>query len=787
MDFAHRPILICRVWCSVALAVTWAVAFSANTHADTLLLELSRGDRIPERVISLQQLQARAGDYLKIQSELGEEFRVKINSVSRSKLGNKVIAGRTDTGARLTMVLSSLGGLQGSLREGSRTYRLAQEGDQIVWHEAEPYLARPADKGVIVKRRSAVTTWSPHRFQSRQLTQPQVLMDLSDEQVTYPAYSAGEATIDLLFYHESGMSAPTAIADFVIELTNQAMADSQIDLTINIVGVRPVEIAPSLSQADALDKMFNAETPFADIKSDRTFYGADLVVLLRENVPEEEEACGAAYVGVVDGAPFRSAYVAVIQWLPVENATGNTYCTDTTTAHEIGHMLGSLHERRIEEEDDLGAYPFSFGHYRQGVFHTIMSYGDEPEVAVFSNPNINDCADQFCGQAQGDPESADNARGFSQTRFMLAGYESEHIASELITDFLVDEACELESGESGRRKGHGIANDSPHPIDIRALSVLTNSSSVVSDSFESGEKTLPSGFILQPGCRDADSASPYGSDYRESWVTYQDSTSGKLVESVHLRWDDTFEGNYAQVRIAETDNGSVTGQTARQVKSDESLSVVFTPAAGFRLTEVTGSCEGSLQGDQFNLLPTTVDCTIEPTFSPVLSNGNTLRVALEEPVINSVYSGIGNLRGWAVASDGVEKIEIWIDGAYAFDTPYGGARGDVGNAFPEIVGASDSGFSLAWNYNNMSIGAHTITARAYDGNGQSVDSTSAFSVARFDKPFLQADDQVSLADAQCSLSGSQISLQNALLDGEIYDILLDWRTATQGFEMIEIR
>ena len=152
MDFAHRPILICRVWCSVALAVTWAVAFSANTHADTLLLELSRGDRIPERVISLQQLQARAGDYLKIQSELGEEFRVKINSVSRSKLGNKVIAGRTDTGARLTMVLSSLGGLQGSLREGSRTYRLAQEGDQIFWHEAPPHLVRPADQGAIIKR-----------------------------------------------------------------------------------------------------------------------------------------------------------------------------------------------------------------------------------------------------------------------------------------------------------------------------------------------------------------------------------------------------------------------------------------------------------------------------------------------------------------------------------------------------------------------------------------------------------------------------------------------------------
>ena len=45
----------------------------------------------------------------------------------------------------------------------------------------------------------------------------------------------------------------------------------------------------------------------------------------------------------------------------------------------------------------------------------------------------------------------------------------------------------------------------------------------------------------------------------------------------------------------------------------------------------------------------------------------TLRVVLEEPVAGETHGGVGNLRGWAVASEGIEKIEIWIDGAYAFD------------------------------------------------------------------------------------------------------------------------
>ena len=41
--------------------------------------------------------------------------------------------------------------------------------------------------------------------------------------------------------------------------------------------------------------------------------------------------------------------------------------------------------------------------------------------------------------------------------------------------------------------------------------------------------------------------------------------------------------------------------------------------------------------------------------------------------------------------------------------------------------------------------------------------------------------------AQCSVSDSQISLGDVVMDGQVYDILLDWRTATQDFQIIEIR
>ena len=81
-----------------------------------------------------------------------------------------------------------------------------------------------------------------------------------------------------------------------------------------------------------------------------------------------------------------------------------------------------------------------------------------------------------------------------------------------------------------------------------------------------------------------------------------------------------------------------------------------------------------------------------------------LRVALEEPIEGQVHMGVGNLRGWAVSSEGITKVEILIDGVLAFEAPYGGLRGDVGGAFPDVAGSSESGFSLAYNYSAMLLG-----------------------------------------------------------------------------------
>jgi hypothetical protein len=373
------------------------------------------------------------------------------------------------------------------------------------------------------------------------------------------------------------------------------------------------------------------------------------------------------------------------------------------------------------------------------------------------------------------------------------------VAPELVSDLRIvdgelsanpnyDGACERDDGSEGVRTGHGILNQTPHTIEIRGFSGLTSSGTTETATYDAGEAPMASGtFRTSTLCNAAGEASPFGTSYVESWFTYYDPTTDKLIESLHLLWDDDYEGTYAEVRTTSSSEGAVAGHTTRQVKIGESLTFNFAPASGYRLLRVDSSCGGSLQGNAFTVQQVVADCLLEPKFEPALAPGDTLELILEEPAGGSVYSGVGNLRGWSVATVGIDRIEIWFDGVYAFDAPYGGARGDVGNIFPNIANSSRSGFSLAWNYSNMAPGEHVITARAYNQNGQFTESSSTFTVTRFHKPFLGANAQIDLSEAQCSVSDSQISLGDAVMDGKVYDILLDWRTAAQDFQIIEIR
>ncbi|MEZ5569521.1 MAG: Ig-like domain-containing protein [Halioglobus sp.] len=164
-----------------------------------------------------------------------------------------------------------------------------------------------------------------------------------------------------------------------------------------------------------------------------------------------------------------------------------------------------------------------------------------------------------------------------------------------------------------------------------------------------------------------------------------------------------------------------------------------------------------------------------------------LILKLEEPVDGEAISGVGNLRGYALGLDGVTKVEIFIDGEYAFDAPYGGSRTDVQGVFPDIPGAENSGFSLAYGYANLSPGEHRITARATTPQGKIAEASATFTVLAFQAPFIFANQPVAIPPGGVSVSGDELYIEKLSVDGETFDVTLRWRTATQSFDIIEVR
>lgn len=159
---------------------------------------------------------------------------------------------------------------------------------------------------------------------------------------------------------------------------------------------------------------------------------------------------------------------------------------------------------------------------------------------------------------------------------------------------------------------------------------------------------------------------------------------------------------------------------------------------------------------------------------------------IEEPTSSSRYSGVANVRGWAVAPTGISRIQQFIDGVYRTDIPSGGRRSDVGNAYPAYPGSIQSGFSMAFNYSALASGMHELKIRATDNQIASKEVSILFEVIRFQNSFITDPGAISLTNATCAVDGNSVNLTNLTAEGISYDTTLQWRTATQGFEFTRI-
>ncbi len=169
-----------------------------------------------------------------------------------------------------------------------------------------------------------------------------------------------------------------------------------------------------LSQNDSGDIVsdLNWVTSNAAVASLRDTHSADMVSLI---VANGGPYCGVGWVQRNPGAGFASYAF---------QATDIDCLFNQTLAHEHGHNMGMEHDPANAGIAPSGAsYPWSFGHYVNGAFRTIMSYDactvSCPRVLHFSNPDVF-----YNGVPTGVLNQRDNAQTGDLTAAIVANFRA---------------------------------------------------------------------------------------------------------------------------------------------------------------------------------------------------------------------------------------------------------------------------------------------------------------------------------------------------------------------------
>lgn len=215
-------------------------------------------------------------------------------------------------------------------------------------------------------------------------------------------------TIDVLVFYTSSVSSSLGgetqaqnFAQQAIDSTNTAYINSQITQRVRLVNA---QLSP-INETGSLSTELSGLRANALVAGLRNQYRADLVALLSNT----GGGCGIGYLmGSVNGNQ-NNAFTVTSRTCAVGNLT---------FAHELGHNMGSAHN---PEDGSGGTYSYSYGHWVNGVFRTVMSYADPctsgcTRRAYFSNPSI-----VFSGFPTG-TGTRDNARSINDTDVRIANY-----------------------------------------------------------------------------------------------------------------------------------------------------------------------------------------------------------------------------------------------------------------------------------------------------------------------------------------------------------------------------
>ncbi len=194
--------------------------------------------------------------------------------------------------------------------------------------------------------------------------------------------------------------------------SNNAYANSNVGITLQIADLRKVdydETGSGMSQS-LQDLTTIGDGLMDEVHGWRDDSYADMVSL----ITEDDDYCGVAWLMQDLDVSFESGAFSVVF---------STCLNRHTFDHELGHGMGSMHDRA--NSNVPGVFPYSYGHNSSADnWYTVMSYscgGSCTRIGQFSNPDVFVNSVPTGIDHDSDPaNSADNARSLNNSAFTVS-------------------------------------------------------------------------------------------------------------------------------------------------------------------------------------------------------------------------------------------------------------------------------------------------------------------------------------------------------------------------------
>ncbi len=208
---------------------------------------------------------------------------------------------------------------------------------------------------------------------------------------------------------DGGCASTEAKVLAAVAAANQAYNNSAINVQLNLVHMDEVSYNESgdmgVTLSD-LQRKNDGRLETAHTLRDR--YGADIVSM----ITEDSNACGVGYVMQSRSAAFAGYAFNVVY---------SSCLSSQTLAHEVGHNMGSQHDRDSTSFGGVSSYAYGYRACGSNGFTTVMAYGCSGASgrSHFSNPQVRFSDGRATGTA-----TANNARSINETATTVSAWRA---------------------------------------------------------------------------------------------------------------------------------------------------------------------------------------------------------------------------------------------------------------------------------------------------------------------------------------------------------------------------